>query len=122
MQIVLDGNGYVASYAMIGGIVDGIEVTVPQDVDHFEQHFTAYRVRDGNLEYDGNQYAQQVQEQAKADYRKRRETECFAVINRGQLWYENITLPQLLELRAWYKAWLDGTETLIVPDKPAWLE
>ena len=31
-------------------------------------------------------------EELKKEYRQRRETECFSVINKGQLWYEGITI------------------------------
>ena len=53
--------------------------------------------------------------------REARERECFPIINRGKLWYDLLTFEQLSELRAWYKAWLDVTETLIIPTKPEWL-
>lgn len=53
MQIKTE-NGYVSSYAWIGNIVGGIEVPDPPDTEHFEAHFTAYRVKDGVLEYDEN--------------------------------------------------------------------
>lgn len=79
------------------------------------------KVRDGTAAFDNEHFALQEQERVKEDYRQRRETECFSVINRGQLWYEGITLPQLLELRSWYKAWLNVTDTMVVPEKPAWL-
>ena len=35
---------------------------------------------------------------------------------------EGVSITQLLELRQWYKAWLNVTETMVVPEKPAWLE
>lgn len=54
--------------------------------------------------------------------RRQREAECFPIINRGQLWYANLTTIQYEELQTWYKSWLDVTETLIVPIKPSWLE
>lgn len=57
----------------------------------------------------------------KEEIRIRRELECFPIINRGLLWYETLTKEQLDELRVWYQAWLDATETLIIPDKPEWL-
>jgi hypothetical protein len=41
--------------------------------------------------------------------------------NRGQLWHASLTAEQVLELTTWYNAWLDVTDTLIVPDKPNWL-
>lgn len=53
--------------------------------------------------------------------RIQRATECFPIVNRGQLWYEMLTDAQKSELSAWYNAWLDVTETLVVPTKPSWL-
>lgn len=54
--------------------------------------------------------------------RELREKECFAIVNRGQLWYASLTVTQMLELTNWYKAWLDVTDTLTPPQKPEWLE
>ena len=56
------------------------------------------------------------------NFRRQREKECFPIINRGQLWYENLTTQQYNEIQIWYKAWLDVTETLIPPTKPIWLK
>lgn len=53
--------------------------------------------------------------------RHRREVECFALVNRGALWYERLTVPQKVELEHWYAAWLDVTETKVIPEKPGWL-
>ncbi|MDE7082513.1 MAG: hypothetical protein K2O89_02260 [Clostridia bacterium] len=53
--------------------------------------------------------------------RHRREEECFAVINRGALWYDRLTESQKAELDEWYEAWLNVTETEIVPEQPIWL-
>lgn len=50
-----------------------------------------------------------------------REHECFTIINRGTLWYNELTQTQLIELKNWYKAWLDVTITKIIPEKPTWL-
>lgn len=56
------------------------------------------------------------------DYlRHLRNIECFMIINRGSLWYDTLTDSQKEELKVWYKAWLDVTETKIVPEKPKWL-
>lgn len=60
-------------------------------------------------------------EEIKNQLRYRRNKECFAVINRGQLWYDNLTKEQLAELKAWYRAWLNITDTLIDPEKPNWI-
>lgn len=53
--------------------------------------------------------------------RRRREDECFQLVNRGALWYDQLTVPQRVELEHWYQAWLDVTETRVIPEKPAWL-
>lgn len=121
MQILTNEKGYVVGFALIGNITDGIEVEDPKDADHFEQHYKAYKLQDGALVFDALQQEQEHLEQAQAEYRRRREKECFSVINRGQLWYDRITQDQRKELEAWYKAWLDGTPTLTVPEKPAWV-
>lgn len=54
--------------------------------------------------------------------RTRRENECFSIINRGQLWYNNLTSSQKNELSLWYENWLNVTETLEIPHKPEWLD
>ena len=54
--------------------------------------------------------------------RRQREIICFSVINRGKLWYDKLTEAQLEELDAWYNAWLDVTETLVVPETPSWID
>lgn len=54
--------------------------------------------------------------------RQKRETECFSVINRGELWYERLTAERRAELEKWYQAWLDVTETKVEPSKPTWID
>lgn len=61
-------------------------------------------------------------EERKDHFRRRRETECFPIINRGQLWYDMLTAAQKADLKEWYTAWLNVTETLVAPVKPSWLE
>ena len=122
MKALLDEKGFIISYAIVGDLVDGIELPTPEDIAHFEEHFAAYQVRDGTAAFDSEHDEALQTEAKKAEFRLRRETECFSVINRGQLWYEGVSITQLLELRQWYKAWLNVTETMVVPEKPAWLE
>lgn len=121
MQVLCDNRGYVLSFAFVGSLVDGLEAPEPDDVDLFMHQFYAFQLKDGKLVYDPAEYEKYQTEEKKEDFRRRRETECFSVINRGQLWYEGVSLSQLLELRTWYKAWLDVTETLVVPERPTWL-
>lgn len=53
--------------------------------------------------------------------RHKREKQCFSVINRGTLWYESLTNNQKQELQDWYNAWLNVTETKVIPEKLGWL-
>jgi hypothetical protein len=122
MKITTDENGFVRCFAYIGTLVDGIDVPEPEDIDLFLHQFYAFRLQDGQLVYDSDAYEAYVTEETKEEYRRRREKECFSVINRGQLWYEGITIQQMVELRQWYKAWLKVTETMVIPEKPEWLE
>ena len=54
--------------------------------------------------------------------RKLREEKCFPIVNRGSFWYETLTEEQVKELREWYSAWLNVTETFKIPHKPKWLK
>ncbi len=121
MKVLLSDQGYVVSYALEGELLDAVEAAEPSDLSHFEEHFTAYQVRDGIMVFDDAQAAAEQAEAAKGAYRKRREVECFPVINRGQLWYDTLSEEQLSELKTWYQAWLDGTNTQTIPEKPEWL-
>ena len=122
MQIIIDNNGLVLSFAYVGVLVEGIEGPEPEDIDQFLHWFYAYHLPDGTLVYDAAAYEKHLDEELKAEYRQRREKECFAVVNRGQLWYEGVSITQLLDLRQWYQAWLNVTETMVGPEKPTWLE
>lgn len=86
----------------------------------YEEIFLDYsEIRDGKIYTD----MKEVNEgRIKEGLRERREVECFPIINRGKLWYDTLTTKQLKELNEWYQAWLNVTETLIVPDKPSWLK
>ena len=121
MQVICDDRGFVQSFAFVGNLVNGIEVADPETLDLFTQQHFAFRLENGKLVHDATEYENRKTEEQKEEYRRRRETECFSVINRGQLWYEGVSLSQLLELRSWYKAWLNVTETMVVPEKPTWL-
>lgn len=121
MIVQTNADGYVESYAIIGTIEGGIEVSTPSEIDHFECNFTAYRVRDGDLHFDTAKQNAIAKAAAVDEYRRWREDECFPIINRGQLWYDTLSAEQLAELNTWYQSWLDGTDTLTIPKKPGWL-
>ena len=122
MKITTDEQGFVRCFAYVGDLLNSQEVPEPEDIDLFLRQFYAFRYEDGHLTYDAEAYERHVTEETKEEYRQRREKECFSVINRGQLWYETMNLQQIIELRSWYKAWLNVTETMVVPERPAWLE
>ena len=53
--------------------------------------------------------------------RSERAKVCFPIVNRGKLWYECLTSEQLVELKKWYRDWLNVTDTLTIPVTPKWL-
>ena len=55
------------------------------------------------------------------ELRIRREEECFSIVNRGLPWYNTLSIEQISDLQTWYEAWLDVTETNIIPEEPNWL-
>ena len=61
------------------------------------------------------------QESAIKALRQLRQKECFEAVNRGQVWYDNLSEWQKKELKEWYQKWLDVTKTFAVPTKPYWL-
>lgn len=80
-------------------------------------------------EYDINEYEDFVEIVLRQNWeqeqiqrlRTERERICFPIINRGQLWYNQLTEEQKNELETWYKAWLDVTKTYIKPKAPNWI-
>jgi len=67
-------------------------------------------------------YRLSAEEKALSELRARRASECFSVIDRSILWHNRLTEEQKTELNVWYQAWLNVTETKVVPEKPVWLE
>ena len=120
MQVLIE-NGYVTGYAIVGGIVDGIDVEEPSDLEHFEEHYQAYSVIDGRLVCNDEKALKVESDALKQELRERRQAECFVYIDRGKFWYDSLTSEQITELHQWYEEWLNVTETLTIPDKPAWL-
>ena len=47
MKVLLNEKGFIQSYALIGDLVDGIDVPDPEDIDHFTEHYAAYKITDG---------------------------------------------------------------------------
>ena len=100
----------------------GEEYDPPDDFDSFFDRFDVFKVVNGKLVLDAEKAETDRKALELATLRERRETECFSVINRGWIWYSCLTLTQWRELRTWYLAWLNVTNTLTVPDRPSWLD
>lgn len=122
MKVLTDPSSFVTSFALIGDLDGGIDIPEPADLTHFTEHFSSYKVSGKELFFDKAQDESVSTEAKMAEFRALREKECFSVINRGKLWYEGLSVPQLNELQAWYRAWLDITSTMVVPEKLTWLE
>lgn len=122
-QIILDENGYVKDYALIGTIPGGQDIdNFPEDIDDFRKNYQSYTLINGILHKDEDRASEIELNNKKEILRLRREKECFSYINRGTLWYEQLSGDQKVELQLWYNKWLDVTDTLTVPTKPEWLE
>lgn len=63
----------------------------------------------------------ELRKQLENKIRAKRAEICFPVINRGKLWYDNLSTEQYKELKLWYQKWLDATETLVAPNTPDWI-
>ena len=122
-QILLDENGYIKEYALIGQIEGGQDFDqFPDDLDDFENNYQSYKMIDGLL-YKNQDKAEEIElEKKKNNLRNKREIECFDYINRGALWYNRLNNNQKEELEQWYDNWLNVTDTLVIPEKPEWLK
>ena len=65
--------------------------------------------------------AEYEKEQYKNVLRMRREKECFAIADRAA-WFYGLTEEQKSEVLVWREAWLNVTETLMIPEKPKWIK
>ena len=134
MRVLLDENGYVKEWAMptddpnVVVLPDGIDVEDiidQEDADalgQFYDEFESYRIVEKKLAKDEDKMGEIRHNRKLNGLRRQRETECFDVINRSNMWYNTLGEEQKNDLQAWYKGWLDVTDTLVIPEKPAWLK
>ena len=99
---------------------EGAEDTL-KSITTSSKNFDWNQVKDGVLIFDEDKRSQLDNQHILDDLRFEREQQCFPIINRGQLWYEMLSETQVAELQLWYQAWLDVTETLLIPERPGWL-
>lgn len=121
MKVTLDKDGYVIDWALVGDN-GGIDVPEPDDLEQFMTCASGYKFVDGLLQKDDMRDKAQRLEKQKEALRQQREAECFPVINRGWMWYSSLNLLQWIELKKWYLAWLNVTDTLRIPERPTWLD
>ena len=51
--------------------------------------------------------------------RERRQIECFNLLsNLSIFWYNNLSETELAEIKSWYVAWLNVTDTKLIPTLP----
>lgn len=124
MKLYIDDDNYVTGYTLSClnyDNIDGIEYTgdIPSD---FNSSCICYKFINGCLVLDENKLLKTNQIKLLANLRSQREKDCFPIINRGALWYGRLSVEQKAELDAWYQAWLNVTETKVVPETPEWLK
>lgn len=123
MKIILNEQGFINSYALVGGISgDVFEVNEPEDLMDFEKNYGSYYLSEDNVLIKSEDKQKELEDKKElTSLRSQREKTCFPYINRGYLWYSKLTDEQKEELDNWYQAWLDVTDTKVVPNKPEWL-
>lgn len=93
-------------------------IEIPDDIELKKLAFKHFDCVNGQYQFNAEKYNEIFIEELRA----RRSLECFSVIDRSVLWHNRLTEEQKTELNVWYQAWLNVTETKVIPEKPAWLE
>ena len=121
-------DGYISQFCTGGYLQDETMHLYVEDIpEDFYSNFQAYKVEDNALVLDTKKLPDVYAERELMNLRMMRETECFAIVNRGKLWYDRLTDAQYKELDEWYQAWLNVTESKTksggfkIPDRPKWL-
>lgn len=128
LYIQVDVEGYITAIAQ-----EPYEGHMETEIsmEEFMERYGAENVTDGTHKYinceivsdGGTERSRRINAQRlKEGLRNRRAQECYSVVNRGQVWYDKLTVEQKNELSYWYEAWLNVTETLVVPKMPSWLK
>lgn len=115
-------NGYITGYATVGGFADGVEVDDSFKDQLEDEKIGFYKYEGGKAVLDEEKYLAFQENVEKEMIRSRRAEECFPIVNRGQVWYDLLGEEQKSELSAWYREWLDATETKTIPERPAWID
>ena len=65
MKVLCDEKGFVSSFAVIGDLIDGIEVPEPENIAEFLECAAGYKIVDGVLVKDDEKVSAETQEQQK---------------------------------------------------------
>ena len=123
MQVILNEQGYVKAYALVGECgTPSVAVDEPTNLDDFETNYHSYYLSDDGRLIKSDDKQKEIEERRiLVDLRALREKVCYPYINRGNLWYDKLSTERKEELAQWYQAWLDVTETRVIPETPIWL-
>lgn len=124
IEVVLTNEGYVSLFNLdVDQTYMQNSILVEDDVDreHFITNSIFYKIDNNHLVFDENKKAEADHKFRINTIRMRRQSECFSVVDRSQLWYNSLTNEQKAELQEWYEAWLVAPDTLVIPTKPDWL-
>lgn len=122
MRIETDKTGRVIGWSLddlANEQMFSVSCDIPKD---FEENAFFYRYEDGSFIFDPKYKEEYTNGRIMAEIRDKRQTVCFPIVNRGNLWYDLLSDGERAELMVWYKAWLDAPETLIEPEMPEWLK
>lgn len=122
MQLLLNENRIVG-YTYRGFFEGGVEVPDDYINDNNQDKigYLIYNGKDSPPIFDELKYIEDQKNQEIDALRRRRENECFEICDRA-VWYDTLTDAQKTDVRTWRQAWLEVTDTLIVPKQPHWLQ
>lgn len=121
--ICIDENNEVRA------ISDGFRITMEgcttKEIDGYLNHddIDGFIWKDNEVVFSEERFQRRQHENRQWELRNQREKECFSVADRGEIWHQTYvnTEERKQEFQEWYQAWLDVTETMIVPEKPSWI-
>ena len=123
IYFIVNNNNTIEGISYFG--TEKFAIQTQYTLKTFEQNFNNINLTNGKYKYINNEvvYIEEnpLSSSVLQQLRSMRQSECFSIINRGQLWYSLLNDSQLKELKTWYQAWLDATETGVIPEKPSWL-
>ena len=121
MLIILDNNNNVIGYSNFTENMEIDDTCVIIDDEmipiNFFDEYIQYSFKEGKL------IKHSILSEIEKDHiRARRNSECFPIINRGNIWYDMLDTEEKEELGKWYHEWLDATATGVIPDLPSFLD